>query len=60
MAYEIDIKKCFYTAWRIEVLAKIGEPFAMEDEETAQFVWKWIKNKKKFKISKNTIWRIKP
>lgn len=48
----------YYIAKKISLLSKIGEPFMLENIEKAQFVWKWIKNKKKFKICENTIWRV--
>lgn len=49
----------YYISRKIEVLGKIGQPFALESDEMARNVFKLIKNKNKFKISQNTIWKIR-
>jgi hypothetical protein len=48
----------YLIAQKINCLSKIGECFMLESEKSAQEVWKYLNPKKKFKISKNTIWRI--
>lgn len=44
-------------AAKIRLFAKVNAPYIFDSEEEARNVYKLL-NKKKFKISKNIIWKI--
>jgi hypothetical protein len=49
----------FYVAKKIKLFGKLGEPFSFENEEIAENVFKLLKDKENFKISKNTLWKVR-
>lgn len=49
----------YYTARQLELTAIVGKAYIFSSDEEANFIFKWIKNKKNFKKGGNTIWKTK-